>query len=137
MAGGESDLFDSGLPEDYFHDYKIGDHTYLNVFKYPKVAYFVRLKKVFRTRWNPVPALRASMMTAQVSRGQVEVVLGVTVDPTGKLAELQMIRSSGLPLYDQEALQTIRDSSPFASPPAELLDNTQKLRMAWTFTVYL
>jgi len=132
--GGEEDYF-NGFSEDFFPDYKIGDHTYLNVLKYPKIGYFVRMKKAFRTTFDPVPALRSSF--AQVSRGEIDVVLAVSVDRMGKLAELKIIRSSGIDGYDREAVRTVRASAPFAVPPGELLDKDSMLLMAWTFTVYL
>lgn len=134
LPGGGEDYF-NGASEDFFPDYKVGDHTYLNVLKYPKIGYFVRMKKIFRTTFNPVPALRGSIN--RVSHGQIDVVLAVMVDRMGKLAGLQVIRSSGIPSYDQEAARTVRDSAPFSVPPSELLDSSSMLRMAWTFTVYL
>ncbi len=137
-AGGSGldDFMESGLPEDYFPNYKVGEHTYLNVLRFPKISYFVRLKKIFNTTWNPRSALMYSGMN-QLAKGQVEVSLGLSVDKTGNLAEMFVITSSGLPAYDQEAQRTIKDSSPFAAPPKELLDNTSRLRMVWTFTVYM
>lgn len=132
----EPDYFNP-VPGDFFPDYKKGDRTYLNVLRFPKVEYFVRLKKIFRTTFDPVPSLRSSMMTTQISKGQVEVRLAVSIDRFGNLDELFVINSSGLPLYDAEAKRTIKASSPFAKPPADLLDTSSKLRMVWTFTVYL
>ncbi|MDO8461770.1 MAG: energy transducer TonB [Deltaproteobacteria bacterium] len=126
---------EEAFPEDFYPDYKVGDHTYLNVLRYPNVAYFVRLKKIFKMTFDPVSALRES--TYQISRGQIEVVLGVSVDRTGRLSQIGLLRSSGISRYDQEALRTIRDSSPFAAPPQEFLDASGQLRMSWTFTVYL
>ncbi|MBI1908728.1 MAG: energy transducer TonB [Deltaproteobacteria bacterium] len=123
------------IPEDFYPNTKVGDHTYLNVLRFPNVSYFVRLKKIFKTTFNPVAALRASSF--QISRGQIEVVLGVAVDRGGQLAKLFVIRSSGVSDYDQEALRTIRDSAPFSAPPEEFLDPEGQLRMSWTFTVYL
>lgn len=134
---GEGDSALESLPEDFYPDYKVGGHTYLNVLRFPKIGYFVRLKKIFRTTFNPAPSIRSSLSSNQVSSGQVEVTLAVGVDVRGNLAELTVIRSSGLPLYDEEAIRTIRDSSPFAAPPSELLKEDSKLRMVWTFTVYL
>ncbi len=136
-VGAQEDYFNPGMSEDYFPDYKVADRTYLNVLRFPKVSYFVRLKKIFRTTFNPIPSLRAVFMSTQVSKGQVDVVLAVTLDRAGKLSELKILRSSGLQGYDQEAVRTIRDSAPFAAPPGELLDAGGLLRMAWTFTVFL
>ena len=131
------DYFNGGVSEDFFPDYKVADHTYLNVLRFPKVGYFVRLKKIYRTTFNPVPVLRAAFSSNQVSKGQVDVVLAVTVDRSGRLADLKVLRSSGIPGYDHEAIRTIHDSAPYAAPPSELLDSESTLRMAWTFTVYL
>ncbi len=125
------------LPQDFYPDYKIGPHTYLNVLRFPDVQYFVRLKRIFKLTFNPVPVLRQYVYANQVSRGHVEVVLGVVVAPSGRLARLFVIRGSGFGKYDQEALRTVRDSSPFTKPPAKLLGPDGQLRMSWTFTVYL
>lgn len=122
---------------DFFPDVKLGDHTYLNVLRYPDVSYFVRLKRVFRTTFNPVPSLRNYFMSNQVARGSVEVVMAVAVDKTGGLSELFVLRSSGIPGYDQEAMRTVRASSPFSKPPDKFLAKDDTLRMMWTFTVYL
>ena len=136
-SGQEGWRIEDNLPEDYFPNYKLGPHTYLNVQRYPQITYFVRLKKIFRTTFDPVPALRQSFTLNQVSRGHVEVLLGVEVGRQGELQKVFVITSSGLAAYDREALRTIRDSAPFAAPPIELLAPDGSLRMTWAFTVYL
>ena len=73
--------------DDYFPDYKHADKTYLNVLRYPGIDYFVRLKRVFKTTWNPVPAARAAYRN-QVARGKLEVVMAVSVNAAGELEEL-------------------------------------------------
>jgi TonB family protein len=128
---------EDNLPEDYYPNYRIGPHTYLNVHRYPQISYFVQLKKVFKVTFNPIPSLRQSNAMRQITRGNVAAVLGVVVDQRGELKDLIVINSSGLDLYDQEAIRTVRDSSPFSAPPPELLDPDGLLRMSWTFTVYL
>lgn len=125
------------LPEDYFPNYKIGEHTYLNVNRYPSVGYFVRMKKVLKTTFNPSSSLRPYLFSNQISRGQIETVLGVALDPSGRLTELFIISSSGIPEYDEESMRTVRDSAPFSSPPEKLLAGDGQLHMSWTFTMYL
>jgi len=122
---------------DFFPDIKRGNHTYLNVLRYPGVSYFVRMKRAFRTTFDPVPALRAYFSANHVARGSVDVVLAVSVNEQGNLAELFILRSSGIPSYDREALRTVRASSPFARPPEKFLADDGALRMMWTFSVYL
>ncbi len=127
----------SAALQDYYPDYKIGGHTYLNVLKYPDVEYFVRMKRQFKMTFNPGPPLRSYFSANRVTRGSVEVVMAVSVDNDGNLKELFVLNASGVPSYDNEALRTIRASAPFASPPDRFLEDDGMLRMSWTFTVYL
>lgn len=129
--------FAAYVPEDYFPDYRHGGHTYLNVLKRPGVDYFVQLKRAFKLAWDPIPPLRAHFAANEVSRGSVQVVLGVSVDRQGNLGELFILKGSGLGRYDAEALRTVRASSPFASPPVSLVAADGTVRMSWTFIVYL
>lgn len=124
------------LPEDFYPDFQRGSHTYLNVLRFPEAECFVRLKRIFKLAWNPEAALRSAMVSNQIARGNVEVVLGVSIDRKGNLAEAFVYKSSGLPTFDEEALRTVRASAPFAKPPGKLLAGDDLLRMSWTFTVY-
>jgi TonB family protein len=123
--------------EDFYPDYKAGAHTYINVLRYPEVEYFVRLKRAFKMTWNPVPALRRGASTMSISRGTVSVAVAVSVEKTGSLSELFVLKSSGIASYDDEALRTVRASSPFSSPPEKFLEDDGLLRMSWTFVLYL
>ncbi|MFH1873604.1 MAG: energy transducer TonB [Pseudomonadota bacterium] len=123
--------------EDFYPDYTIGPHTYLNVLRYPDIDYFVRMKRQFKMTFNPIPSLKQHFSGNQVAQGTVNVVLAVSVEGGGNISELFVIQSSGIPTYDQEALRTVRASSPFASPPEKFLEDDGILRMSWTFTVYL
>ncbi len=126
-----------GALDDFYPDFRRGPNTYLNVLRYPGVTYFVRMKRAFKIAFNPEPALRSHFAFNRVTRGSVDVVMGVTVGSTGELAELFIFRSSGIAAYDEEALRTVRVSAPFAKPPEKFLDDDGVLRMSWTFSVYL
>lgn len=125
------------LPEDFYPDYKRGQHTYINTLKHPDVGYFVMLKHVFKLAWDPASVLRGHMMIGEVSRGNIKVVLGLSISPSGNMEELFVVNSSGIPAYDTEALRAVRASAPFASPPKKLLQNDNMLRITWTFVVYM
>jgi TonB family protein len=137
LKGGGGRVSIGGGGGDFFPDVKIGGHTYLNVLRYPEVSYFVRLKRAFRMTFNPVPSLKNYFSNNRVARGSVDVVMAVSVDGTGRLSELFVLRSSGIPGYDHEALRTVRASAPFSKPPDKFLANDGQLRMMWTFSVYL
>lgn len=128
---------EGGSRNEFFPDFRRGPKTYLNVLRYPDVEYFVRMKRAFRMTFNPEPPLRDYFSANQVARGSIDVVLGVSVDRMGNLAELFVFRGSGIPGYDGEAMRTVRASAPFAAPPSKFTDDDGMLRMSWTFTVYL
>lgn len=128
------------LPEDFFPDLRKGSHTYLNVARFPGVHYFVMLKRVFKTTWNPRKSVMGAQLTNQLVAGKIETVLGFSIKPDGELAELFIFKESGVEDYDREALRTVRASAPFASVPKELkqhLDDDGLLRLNYIFTVYL
>lgn len=126
-----------GALDDFYPDFKRGVHTYLNVLRYPGVEYFVRLKRAFKIAFSPEAALSEQFSQNLVSRGSIDVVLGVSVGRGGELRELFVFRSSGFASYDEEALRTVRVSSPFSSPPEKFVADDGLLRMTWTFSVYL
>jgi len=64
-------------------------------------------------------------------------VMAVTVTAGGQLQELFVVRSSGIPGYDEEAMRTIRQSAPFSAPPEKILGKDHSLRMTWNFITYL
>ncbi|MFH1356139.1 MAG: TonB C-terminal domain-containing protein [bacterium] len=128
-----------GNKDDFLLGYKVGNRTYINTLAYPHIGYFVEFKKKYRFAWNPMQALRYQYQTNQISRGQLVVVWGVSVDQTGRLADLVLIKSSGHQGYDLEARRTIMVSSPYSQPPTHLLTKDNQLHMTWTFAfvVYL
>ncbi len=120
---------------DFLPNYKVGNRTYLNTLANPNVGYYVELKRKFRMAFNPYAALRYHLN--EISRGQISVVWGVSIDQNGNLAGLTLIRPSGIGDYDMEARRTISVSAPFNKPPVDQLTEDKMMHMAWTFVVYL
>lgn len=135
VSSGMSADSEAYLPEDYYPNYNYGAHTYLNVLKYPDVEYFVRLKRAFKQTWSPMSAVQQYMASGG-RQNTIAVVLALSVDPSGNMSELFVLRGSGSAGYDQEALRTVRANAPFSAPPEKLLKDGL-LRMSWTFIVYM
>lgn len=131
----------SGLGDRFVHDFmpgiKIGDKTYLNAASMPNVQYFTRLKRVFRLRFNPRDPLLSHFRHNSIVKGKINVTMAVEVAPSGQLKRLFVLRSSGIPGYDQEALRTIRQSAPFSAPPKKIQGKDGILRMTWHFTTFI
>jgi len=109
------------LPEEFFPDIKIGNRTYLNVLRYPKIAYFVELKQKFKLTWNPQPAVMQYLFMNFPHAGTLETTVAFKIDRQGNLRGAWIQRASGLDSYDEEALRTVLASAPFSSPPDHLL----------------
>ena len=98
------------------------------------------MKKIFKLTWDPHPVLSHYFFTNQLFDAQIEATVIFQIDGRGNLLKAFVVRSSGLPLYDEEALRTITDSAPFAAPPPELIrldgNDDGVLDVAFTFTVF-
>lgn len=114
------DLY-SILPEEFFPDLKIGDRTYLSVQREDRIQYFVGLKKRFKMTWDPVAALRMSLVYHQLVFAELTAAVAFRIDQHGNLQRLFLARSSGIPEYDEEALRVVTASAPFEVPPRFLL----------------
>lgn len=120
---------------DFVPNYKLGNRTYINTEANPQVAYYVELKRKFRSAWSPIPIVRAH--AHEITRNRIDVVVGVSVAPNGQLADLTTIRSSGFGDYDREAKRAIQASAPFTSPPTNIIGPDGMLHTAWTFVIYM
>ncbi len=121
---------------DYYPSIKVGEKTWVNAYGLPEASYFTMLKRVFRLRFNPSPALRAYYSTHPVDARQIQTTILVVLSANGSLKQLSILRSSGIAGHDQEVLQTVKESSPFTSPPAKFLYQGE-LSMKWTFITYI
>lgn len=130
--------FSHSVPEDYFQNFKRGAHTYVNVLKHPSVDYFVELKRSLKIAWNPGKPVRAAIRHPAVRKGQLGVVIGAAVNMQGELEELYVLKGSGLPEYDQEALRAFRATYPTFPPAPATMQQFGKhgmLRMSWALIV--
>lgn len=131
----------ASMPEEYFRNYKKGPHTYVNVLKHPDVDFFVEMKRSVRTTWNPSRPLQADLTEELYRRGTVGVVLAITVDARGNLVEKSILKPSGIPSYDQEALRAFNASAPFfaPSPKALAIDGVADdvIHMSWALVTYV
>lgn len=51
---------------------------------------------------------------------QADLIVEVAINPDGRLATVRVARSSGIPLYDDTAVNAVKRAAPFGPVPAEL-----------------
>jgi len=74
------------------------------------VSYFTSIKRAIEIEWvYPEPALRHGL--------QGKLILEFTILGDGKLEGMRLIRSSGFPVLDQEAIRAVQAASPFQPIP--------------------
>ena len=74
------------------------------------VSYFTSIKRAIELVWEyPEPALRHGL--------QGKLVLEFTISGGGQLEATRLVRSSGFPILDQEAMRAVQAASPFHPIP--------------------
>lgn len=74
------------------------------------ISYFTSIKRAIELVWEyPEPALRNGL--------QGKLVLEFTIHANGHLEGTRLIRSSGFPVLDQEAIRAVRAAAPFHPIP--------------------
>ena len=82
--------------------------------KEPKyVSYFTSIKRAIEVVWEyPEPALRQGL--------QGRLILQFTILGNGQLEGARLVRSSGFPILDQEAMRAVQAASPFHQIPPSI-----------------
>lgn len=128
----------SDFPESYA-DYEHGGKTYLNTLRL-HVEYFIGLRRIFKSEWDPVSVLEPYLNEKGRSSMQgksLKTVIGIEIDKGGEFKSAIVIQSSGLTNYDLEALKMVRKVGKYLPPDKGYLTDDGVLRLAWTFVVYM
>ncbi|WNG38139.1 TonB family protein [Archangium violaceum] len=123
-----------GAPNDHLKDVEEGDGTYLNTREWKYASFFNRVKQSVGTKWNPNSALMRRDPTGSTYSGRDRyTLLNVTLDETGKVADITIEKSCGLDFLDMEAVESFRRAQPFPNPPPGLLEDDSKVRFSFGF----
>ena len=107
---------------------KRGTEISLNTLDYKFHSYYLALKRKIELVWEyPYKARRTGV--------QGRLLMRFVINQDGSLAEVTILRSSGVALLDHEAVRAIRDASPF--PPLPERMNTERLTVTATFEYLL
>ena len=112
------------LPDDLDPDTSVQ----LNTKQFEFQSYYIHLKRKIEGVWE-YPYL------ARESGLQGRLLMRFVISRDGSLAEARILRSSGSPLLDQEALRAVHDASPFPPLPARM--HTEHLVINATFEYLL
>jgi TonB family protein len=121
-------------PNDHLKDVDEGDGTYLNTREWKYASFFNRVKQSVGTQWNPNASLVRRDPTGTTYSGRDRyTLLNITLDESGRVADISIEKSSGLDFLDLEAIESFKRAQPFPNPPQGLLEDDSKVRFKFGF----
>lgn len=111
-----------------------GETTMVNSRSFRYWDFFQRVKENVRGTWNPDTVYQSRDPTGKVYGNQDRLtVLAVELDAQGDVRRLEVVRESGLPFLDQEAVRALREAGPFRNPPVGLVDDSGRILFNFGF----
>jgi len=107
---------------------KRGTEISLNTLDYKFHSYYLSLKRKIELVWE-------YPYKARQTGAQGRLLMRFVINQDGSLAEVTVLRSSGVALLDREAVRAIKSASPF--PPLPDRMNTERLSVTATFEYLL
>ena len=127
----------SGSP-DYLGDLDDGDATALNAKKWKFAAFFNRMKSQVREEWHPDQLLSRHDPSGNIYGAKDRVtMLRVSLALDGKVADVSVVKSSGVEFLDEEAMSAFRRAQPFSNPPEQLAEPDGMIRFQFGFVVQI
>lgn len=119
---------------DYLGDMEEAESTALNAKKWKFATFFNRLKRAVADEWHPDTVyLRHDPSGNIYGVKDRETVLRVHLKADGKLADLQLLRSSGVEFLDDEAMSAFKRAQPFQNPPSQLVEADGQIHFNFAF----
>lgn len=117
-------------------DVEEGDGTFLNTRAWKYATYFNRIQESVGNAWKPTREIqrRDPDLSLYLFKDRL-TVLSITLDATGALRDVKVVRSSNVDFLDRLAVEAFEKAQPFDNPPAGLLNAQGELRYVFGFHV--
>lgn len=120
-------------------DVKVGSFTSLNTDRYLYYSFYSRVEELIRYRWetrvqNAINGLdRISAFNAGDKNwnSQVEFLL----DENGFLKQALVMKPSGIPAFDNAAIEAFKEARVFPNPPSEMIQEDGFIHLKFAFNV--
>lgn len=118
---------------------EIGEFTALNTDKFLYYSFFARIEDLIRYRWESgvrsaiqrIPDSQFQRTANQRWTTQIEI----TLKKNGEYHRAQLMKPSGIPSFDQAAVQSFVQAKLFPNPPKEMADKDGYIRLKYSFRV--
>ncbi len=110
---------------------KKGEQLKVNAQFFDYGNYINRMRTKIAQRWNPHSTLLPEMYRQRT----VRVDLAVVLNRDGEIVELYTLGTSRYDSFDQEAIRSIKNGSPYPNPPKSLVQEDGLVYMPWSFVM--
>ena len=119
---------------DHLQEIEEGDETALNTRAFRYAYFFNRIKREVSRQWRAAEAHRRNDPTGRRFGVQDRLtLLSLTLNADGSLAEIELVKGSGLGFLDQAAMRAFYAAQPFPNPPPGLIEEDGKIRFRFGF----
>lgn len=120
-------ILDDRLPE--------GSENLLNAQESVYYSFFARMYETIGPMWRS--RISGLMPRPRLQPGDYTTQVDVVMDSAGNVLDVRILRSSGVPEFDQVVSSSWFSAKQFPNPPRDLLDAEGRVHTGWTFTVRL
>ncbi len=127
----------TGAPaNDHIEDVTKGESTLLNSREFKYATFFNRVKRSVSQHWSPRVGEEYRRRDPYGNIYGVRdrrTLLDIWLDGQGELVDVEVAKSSGVQFFDDVAIQSFRDASPFPNPPAGLVEPDGRIYFQFGF----
>lgn len=118
---------------DFVERLEKGEELKLNAFGLDYAGYINRMRDRLSSRWNPMNYFQADMRRYD----RISTTVALVLDQNGEIQRWEILSPTLFPHYDQHAVDTLLNSSPFPNPPKSLIQDDGLIYLTWSFIFFL
>lgn len=121
--------------ENFIPEVKPGNQTALNTRAAPFAQFITRMHRQIHELWafGFMAALDGKPSNNPLNDPGLVAKLEIILDQKGNVDRVNMVRSSGLTVYDAAAIDVVYSAAPYPPPPPPILSGNGKVYIHWTF----
>lgn len=100
-------------------------------------AYLAMIHKLIHNQWADGYLISLDLMqrdpSSPLNNPGLETVVELEIAPSGRVAKVRIVKSSGVSMYDAEAVRTARNSGPGQPTPREMRSPDGNAYVHWSF----
>lgn len=138
----QAEKMDSGLStigEALPKEVRVGSFTALNTDRYLYYSFFSRIEELIRFRWESAVQQTIDYTSpaklALNSQGVWNTQIQVIINSKGEIKAIKTMKESGLPGFDQSAIQAFVQARMLPNPPKEMIEEDGLIRLDYAFQV--